>query len=245
MHREQLSCEKSGLSVWLLVANALAGGALVVGLLWSAGAAFAQGRPSSQKKAASGTAAVRSKPEAANPTTGKSRDPEATLAFVARHVPELAALLRRLEQIDPKQYRRALNDLNRQRRRLENWRRRNPKRYRLELAAWKAQQQAQLLAARLAMDPENAQLKQQLREAIRQQIENRRKWLEMERAQVQKRLEQIDKSLRRWSDPQTLERMYRALLNSAGKGKNRDKGKQSRGRSSKAAPSQAKSKSSS
>ncbi len=244
MHREQLSCEKSGLSVWRLVAGALLGGVLVVGLLWSAGAAFAQGRPSSHKKAASGTAAVRSKPEAAD-SKGKSRDPEATLAFVARHVPELAALLRRLEQIDPKQYRRALSELNRQRRRLENWRRRNPKRYRLELAAWKAQQQAQLLAARLAMDPENAQLKQQLREAIRQQIENRRKWLEMERAQVQKRLEQIDKSLRRWSDPQTLERMYRSLLNSAGKGKSRDKGKKPRGRSPKAAPSQAKSKSSS
>lgn|GEM_PF-5196621 len=153
------------------------------------------------------------------PQGPKANEEEPALAFVQQHLPELARLLRRLKQIDPKQYRRALVELNRQRRRLENWQRRNPKRYRLELSAWKAQQQAQLLAARLAMDPGNEQLQRQLREAIQQQIRSRRQLLQMEKAQVEKRLQRIERSLRYWSDPQRTDKLYRSLLHSAGKAK--------------------------
>ncbi len=149
---------------------------------------------------------------------GKStKDQELALEFVRRHLPELARLLRRLEQIDPKQYRRALSELNRQRRRLENWRRRNPKRYQLELTAWKAQQQARLLAAQLAMDPENEQLQQRLREAIRQQIHARRQVLQLEKAQLEKRLQRLEKTLGYWSDPKRPEQLFRSLVRSAGK----------------------------
>ncbi len=154
-----------------------------------------------------------------SPSSKNKKDEEQALAFVQQHLPELARLIRRLKQIDPKQYRRALAELNRQRRRLENWHRRNPKRYRLELAAWKAQQKAQLLAARLAMDPGNRQLQRQLREAIQQQVRARQQWLQMEKAQVEKRLQRIEKNLRYWSDPETAEHLYRSLLNSADKAK--------------------------
>jgi len=91
------------------------------------------------------------------------------LAFAEKHYAELAEVLRVLRRSQPQRYREAMRQLTRTVRQLEAIHRRDPRRYELELAVWKAEMKVKLLAARLGMSPETA-LERQLEEAVRQQL---------------------------------------------------------------------------
>ncbi len=142
------------------------------------------------------------------------REEALALKFVDEHLPELGALLRKLKQADPEQFRRAVAQLNRSRRRIENWRRSDPRRYAIELHYWKAQQQVKLLLARLSMDPQDTSLRQQLRQALEKQLHWQLQRVLDEQQRLRKRLQQLEKTQRRLESPNHLDRVYQGLLRS-------------------------------
>lgn len=80
-----------------------------------------------------------------------SEQESAALTLVREHHNDLLELLIYLEEKLPKEYERAIRDLSRASDRLAAYKKRDPKRYEMELALWQAQSQRQLLTARLQM----------------------------------------------------------------------------------------------
>ncbi len=158
------------------------------------------------------------KPSAAKQRTKRltTEQESRALAFVKRHQPALIELLLYLKENRRREYDRALAELYRTSQRLEQAKRRQPKRYRLELEAWKVQSQIQLLVARLVMsdDPHD---RQTLREALRRQHQLRIELLELERRRLAERLDRIDATLEslRSKGEARLERSMQQLLRKA------------------------------
>lgn len=119
---------------------------------------------------------------------------QTALAFAGQHHPELVTLISPLKSSNPKEYQRAVKDLFRSEERLTAIREREPDRYELELELWKLQSRIRLLAARLTMS-DDAQLSEQLREALLAKMQNRRRMLEYERELLAKRQSNISKEL--------------------------------------------------
>lgn len=116
------------------------------------------------------------------------------LAFADKHHPELGKLLRTLEDSQPKEFRSAMNDLNKTRERLVRSQERTPDRYPLELKEWQLESRIRLLAARLAMGSD-AGLEEQIRKALKERREIRMKLLKHEENRLRDRLERIDRQL--------------------------------------------------
>lgn len=116
------------------------------------------------------------------------------LAFADKHHPELGKLLRTLEDSQPKEFRSAINDLNKTRDRLVRSKERTPDRYPLELKEWQLESRIRLLAARMAMGSDDG-LEDQIRKALKERREIRVKLLKHEEARLRDRLERIDRQL--------------------------------------------------
>jgi hypothetical protein len=116
------------------------------------------------------------------------------LAFADKHHPELGKLLRTLEDSQPKEFRSAINDLNKTRDRLVRSQERTPDRYPLELKEWQLESRIRLLAARMAMGSDDG-LEDQIRKALKERREIRMKLLKHEESRLRDRLERIDRQL--------------------------------------------------
>lgn len=132
------------------------------------------------------------KKPAASDTVDKSE--AGVLEFVREHHPELAGLLESLKENRPKEYQKAIRDLTRVRDRLANIN--DKRRYELELAIWKTESRIQLLAARLQMGDKD-ELRDQLREALNEQIDLKVSLLKHERDQARQRLERMETQLQK------------------------------------------------
>ena len=144
----------------------------------------------------------------------------AVMTFVKRNHAELAQLLAHLKENQPKEYERAIRELFRTSERLTLIHDRDRAQYDLEVRLWKTQSRIQLLTARLQMG-ESEQLRQELRELLGEQIDNRVALLRHDRERAANRLARIDEDLKRLEDDreQAIDRQLKSLT-SAGKAKN-------------------------
>jgi hypothetical protein len=120
----------------------------------------------------------------------------AVMTFVKLNHPDLEMLLTHLKQSEPKEYEKAVRDLTRVIDRLAASKDRDADMYELELRSWKAQSRLQLLSARQAMGGSD-DLRDEMREVIREQGEVRAEMLKREKQRIQERLNKIDSELGR------------------------------------------------
>lgn len=134
------------------------------------------------------------------------------LEFVSEHHPELADLLEQLRDKNSKEYQKAISDLSRVRQRLHLMQKNDDQRYKLELAIWKAETHIQLLAARLHMD-DKAELRDQLRAALSEQVDLRLQLLKYEREIAKDRLSRIESQIKKLDSErsQTIDRQLQVL----------------------------------
>lgn len=128
-------------------------------------------------------------------TTKQGRE-DSALAFVREHHPELASLLEQLKVMNPREYERAILEIDQVSRSLENIQSRSPKRYELGVEAWKAKSKVELLAARWVSAP-SAELESQLRAALEEQAEVELRVQQLERAQLRERLKKTEEQIDR------------------------------------------------
>ena len=211
-------------SRWVCRWLAVGVSAVVIGVL-SMGDVAGQGGgvPKQDPPATSKASEARSSKDGASPRRSRaSRESspedgqageEAALAFVRRHYPRLMDVLIYLKENQPRQYARAIKDLHRTRHRLEQIRERQPRRYQLELEAWKLQSEIQLLMAELVMS-DSPEVRRRLEEAVARQVDLRLKLLKADQRQAEARLAKIQKSVRRLEQhrEEEVQRLTRQLV---------------------------------
>ena len=137
----------------------------------------------------------------------------AALTFVKLHHPELGEVLKNLKDSGTEEYHQAIRELFGTSENLARTRDRDPELYEYELEERKVNSRIQLLAARLRMGPDAA-LEKQLRQALEKSIDIRLDRLKAERAKLEQRLKQIDRteeSIERNRDQQLRSRFKRLL----------------------------------
>lgn len=130
---------------------------------------------------------------AVKPESQQSSEAEAQ-ALVRGHLPELVKLLDTLRRESPEQYRRAVADLARHARRLENARRRDGRLFEIELEILKRQTRVDLLVARLQLR-DDAQTHAQLRRSLAGLQQARLARLTYDRDQAEQRLARAEQQL--------------------------------------------------
>lgn len=149
----------------------------------------------------------------------------AATEFARRHHPELADLLTRLKDRNPRQYDQAVRQLFQTSQRLARVRDRDPERYEVALEAWKLDSRIRLLAARMTMRGDS-QLEEELAELVRARADVRLRQLAEERDRLTERLDRIDAMIERiGNNPEAatkreLQRIKRSL---AGRGRRQSK----------------------
>lgn len=136
--------------------------------------------------------AARKAAKNANALTPK-REKE-VLAFARSHHPELAELIERLKKHRPREYRRAVRDLDSTLSRLERFKNRDSVRYRLTLERWEVDSRIRLLAARVSIkgnDEDQTELKSLLKQRLDLQLE----LLQHEKKSAEKRLLKLENSI--------------------------------------------------
>ncbi len=165
-------------------------------LLASVFAVHADRRDDAHLLAAKDSGKAAEKPKRAPMADLTPKQEAAALAFVEKHHAEVVVLLEHLKKSKSPQYSRAIRELVRTSQRLGQQRDRDPKRYELELRAWKLKSQAQLLAARLTMSSDE-QLEKQLRISLEELYDTRLEILQLSREQGQQRLAKIEEQISR------------------------------------------------
>lgn len=127
---------------------------------------------------------------------GKLRelDPEReaqALEFARTHHPELAELLLQLKSNDVRQYALGVLEVYRVRERLASLETKQPDRHAAELNSWKIGSRIRVLTARLTMKSD-AELEQELRNLITQQVDLKVQELISERDQLAERVKALD-----------------------------------------------------
>jgi len=120
----------------------------------------------------------------------------AVMTFVKRNHAELSDLLAHLKANQPKEYDRAIRELYRTSERLTQIHDRDRTQYDLELRLWKTQSRVQLLTARMQMG-ESDELRNDLRELLSEQVDNRAALLRHDREKAASRLAKIEDDLKR------------------------------------------------
>ena len=118
----------------------------------------------------------------------------AAMTFVRANHPELALLLEQLKLSDNAEYQRAIRELFHSSEKLAQLQERNPRRYPMELATWKLNSRIQLLVARLSMSAD-PKIEDELRQALRQQLELRKASLNDDRERLETRLAELNEQL--------------------------------------------------
>lgn len=130
------------------------------------------------------------------PANITSEQEAAVLEFVGEHYPELRDLLTHLKESDrKKQYERALWDLHMVSSKLSFLKKHDSPRYDLDLKAWKVRSRIQLLTAKLSMEQDHEELKNQLRSALAEQHDLRRESLRLEGERLRQRELKVSEEL--------------------------------------------------
>jgi hypothetical protein len=137
----------------------------------------------------------------------------AALAFVNANHGELAKVIEQLRVMQPEQYEAAIRDLFATSERLSKIREQHPRRYPLELDAWKTKSRIQLLLARASLSEDPA-IEQALREALVAQADLRVAQLELQRSQLAERLAKLDADVAKIkaARDRDVQKQYNALL---------------------------------
>jgi len=136
-------------------------------------------------------------------------------AFVKEHQRELFEVLIYLKENLPREYERAVRDLDRTQQRLAQLQKRDAERYALELKLWQAESRAQLLAARIQMQSDGDDtLQRQLRETLTATHDLRLQLLERERERLADRLRKLDAQIGKLQESRktAIERQFRSLV---------------------------------
>ncbi len=136
--------------------------------------------------------------------------------FVREHHRELRDVLAHLKVNVPKEYERAVRELNRNRLRLQQFEGRD--RYAAELELWKAQSRARLLGAKIQMGDDDGQ-RDALRETLVKVYDLRTRLMQRDRDRVAERLKKLDEQLRNLQNDRdkNLEKQLLALTRSTPK----------------------------
>ncbi|QDU11155.1 hypothetical protein [Gimesia aquarii] len=116
------------------------------------------------------------------------------LEFAKQHHPELAKLIQRLKKHKPREYKRALRDLDNTRTKLERFKNRDTERYRLTLERWEVDSRIRLLAARVSVMG-SATDKSKLKNLITKRVDLQLELLRYDQKQAEKRVEKLQKSI--------------------------------------------------
>ncbi len=122
-------------------------------------------------------------------------------------------MLDQLKLNDVAEYQRAIRELFHSSEKLAQVQERNPKRYPMELEAWKLNSRIRLLVARLTMSPD-PKVEDELRQALVQQIGQRKASLTEERERLESRIVELKEQLDKLDQQQTKsveQRMARLL----------------------------------
>jgi len=179
------------------------------------------GKPSSEKSSSAARSKSVAKDEQAEakskarskrlPGVTATREAAVT-TFVRQHHPDLEALLVYLKAHRPADYAKAIRELFNASERLSRVQEQDEGRYELELAQWKLRSRIQLLVARMRMDNSEA-LRDQLRDALAEQVDLQLKILQRDRDRVKERLDKLEAKIERLSESkqQEAERQFHAL----------------------------------
>lgn len=116
------------------------------------------------------------------------------IEFAKSHHPELAELIQRLKKHKPREYKRAIRDLDTTLTKLDRFKKRDSERYRLTLERWEIDSRIRLLAARVSVmgssDDES-----ELKSLIKQRVNLQLALLKHEKQQAENRIQKIKKSI--------------------------------------------------
>ncbi len=117
------------------------------------------------------------------------------IEFAKLHHPELAKLIQRLKEHKPREYKRAIRDLDTTLTKLDRFKSRDSERYRLTLERWEVDSRIRLLAARVSVmgsSDDQSELKSLLTKRVDLQLE----LLRHDQKMAEKRIEKIRNSIR-------------------------------------------------
>jgi len=124
------------------------------------------------------------------------------LGFARSQHPELADLLEKLKEANPKEYSNALLELYRAEQKLHRMADQNPQRYAIELRLWKVGSRIRLHMAQLVMEGEGAP-DENLQEMLSERRNLKIELLQFDRAKTVERLTNLDRQLEQFQrDPE-------------------------------------------
>lgn len=116
------------------------------------------------------------------------------IEFAKSHHPELAKLIQRLKKHKPREYKRAIRDLDNTLARLERFKNRDSERYRLTLERWEIDSRIRLLAARVSVMG-SSEDKSELKSLIKQRVDLQLELLKHDHKLAEKRVQKLQKSI--------------------------------------------------
>lgn len=116
------------------------------------------------------------------------------IEFAKQHHPELAKLIQRLKKHKPREYKRAIRDLDTTQTKLERFKTRDAERYRLTLERWEVDSRIRLLAARVSIMG-SSDGKSKLKNLIAKRVDLQLELLKHDQNQAKKRVEKLQKSI--------------------------------------------------
>lgn len=149
------------------------------------------------------------------------------IAFAKSHHPELAKLIQRLKKHKPREYRRAIRDLDTTLAKLGRFKKRDSERYRLTLERWEVDSRVRLLAARVSVMG-SSEDKSELKSLIKQRVDLRIELLRYDQKIAEGRIEKLKKSISDLEQNQKsiveaeLKRVQRSIRKTGQPGKNKN-----------------------
>lgn len=151
----------------------------------------------------SSNSAKNSKPQTKSASKNKERKNSSGISpkreklaieFANLHHAELAKLIQRLKKHKPREYKRAIRDLDITLNKLERFKKRDSERYRLTLERWKVDSRIRLLAARVSVRGGSSD-KSELKTLLKKRVDLKLALLKNDRQLAEKRIEKINKSI--------------------------------------------------
>jgi len=157
----------------------------------------------------------KSKPAAAAADAEVANE-EAALEFARRHHPELAKLLGPMKSALPRDYQKAIRELDRVSDRLTRMETRSPERYAIEIELWKAESRLRLVAAKTVMLDDDER-REQIERLVNERNGLRIRLYEFERDEAAQRIVQLDRQIEslKSQESQAVRKEVDRLVNSA------------------------------
>lgn len=149
--------------------------------------------PESNKSSKSSKSTIKER-KAANNSIDAEREKRA-IEFAKLHHPELAKLIQRLKKHKPREYKRAIRDLDATLTKLDRFKNRDSERYRLTLERWEVDSRVRLLAARVSVMG-NSDDKSELKSLLKQRVDLQLELLRHDKKMAEKRLDKIEHSIK-------------------------------------------------